>query len=159
MMNEFSIRRASAEDALILARFLGLMLEEMASMGGHEVSKAASAWLEKRVRDNVRKECHAYFVADLTGTGAIPVGLVEALVVSREPVFEPKQVLHISAVYVLRPHRRRGIGRALLGAALNWGRSSGCAVAKLNTLSGNPARSLYEEQGFRVFEMEMTRDL
>ena len=67
---------------------------------------------EKRVRDAVCREGHAYFVADLTGTGATPAGLVEALVVSREPVFEPKRVLHISAVYVLRPHRRRGIGRA-----------------------------------------------
>ena len=58
MMNEFSVRRASAEDVLILARFLGLMLEEMASIGGHEVSKEASAWLEKRVRDAVCREGH-----------------------------------------------------------------------------------------------------
>jgi GNAT superfamily N-acetyltransferase len=62
-------------------------------------------------------------------------------------------------VYVVPEHRRRGIGRALLNAALEWGRGEGCDEAELDVLVANPARALYEGAGFRDFEMKMTLDL
>jgi len=77
--------------------------------------------------------------------------------VSTAPVFEPKQILHIHAVYLLEAHRRKGIGQALLEAILDWGQKSDCVEAELNTLVRNPARSLYEKLGFSEFEIKMIR--
>ena len=125
-MSKLIVRRASAEDVLMLARFIRLTLEENVVMGGHEPSKEVAALLEKRVQHFVGSEVHAFFVADLIRDGAIPVGLAEAQAEPRSPPFEPKPVLHIRSLYVLPPHRRRGVGRALLQAALNWGCASGC---------------------------------
>jgi GNAT superfamily N-acetyltransferase len=79
--------------------------------------------------------------------------------VRREAVFEPARILHIHALYVDPDHRRRGIGRALLQTAFEWGRTAGCTATELNVLVSNPARTLYEGLGFRAFQTEMVRDL
>ncbi len=48
-------------------------------------------------------------------------------------------------------HRRRGAGRALLGAAIEQLRSSGARTLYLEVGMDNPAaRSLYEQAGFRA---------
>lgn len=127
--------------------------------GARAVRESPCVWLEKRVRDAVHADGHAYSVADLIGTEMVSVGLVEAQSVSADPVFEPMRVLHISAVHVPCPQRGRGIGRTLIKAALDWGPDSGCTQTELKVLTENPARSLYEALGFRPFETEMTRNL
>jgi len=46
--------------------------------------------------------------------------------------------------------RRRGVGRALLRALAAQARSAGLAGISLSVERGNPARALYQEEGFRV---------
>jgi aminoglycoside 6'-N-acetyltransferase I len=56
--------------------------------------------------------------------------------------------LWINEIGVAATHRRRGIGRALLHAALAHGRALGCTEAWLGTEADNlPARRLYESVG------------
>jgi len=160
-MNCIIIREATAQDAPVIAGFLRLMLEEMASMGGHDVSRSNEEWahIEKGLRDEIGSKDHMYLLACPTGSQAAPIGLAEARVVSPASVFEPKRILHLHAVHVLEMHRRRGIGQTLLEAILDWGRRSDCVEAELNTLVRNPARSLYEKIGFSEFEIKMVRRL
>ena len=50
---------------------------------------------------------------------------------------------------VAATHRRRGIGRALLDAAVEWARESGVQKLELHVFPHNePAIQLYESYGF-----------
>jgi ribosomal protein S18 acetylase RimI-like enzyme len=56
--------------------------------------------------------------------------------------------LWINEVGVASSHRRSGVGRQLLGAMLDHGRTLGCTEAWLGTEENNaPARALYESVG------------
>jgi RimJ/RimL family protein N-acetyltransferase len=156
-----SLRKATAGDAPVITHFLRSMVNEMALLGGHPVSQDEATWenVERVTRAQIDEQDHHYLLAETIEPGPRAVGVAEAGVVDLHPVFEPRRVLHIHALYVGDSHRRRGIGQELLEAILDWGRSRGCAEAELNTLVVNPARSLYEKLGFRAFEIEMRRQL
>ena len=156
-----SIRRATAADAPLIVGFLRHMLADMAAVGGHPIATDTEPWIdvEAEFRDHQQSPKHVHLLAERAGTELPPVGWAFARSKDRDPLFEPARVLHIHALYVLPPHRQRGIGRALLEALVEWGRSTGCTEAKLNVLVGNPARSLYSALGFDAFEIEMTRKL
>lgn len=55
---------------------------------------------------------------------------------------------HVSAVFVDPPFWRRGIARALLGALDDAMRAAGFETARLWTLEGSPAESLYAATGW-----------
>ncbi len=156
-----SVREATAGDASTITHFLRSMVEEMASLGGHPISQEEAIWenLENITRAQIGEQDHRYLLAETIEPEPTALGLAEAGVVDLHPVFEPRRVLHIHALYVRVSHRRRGIGQELLEAILDWGRSQGCVEVELNTLVANPARSLYEKLGFRAFEIEMRRQL
>jgi [ribosomal protein S18]-alanine N-acetyltransferase len=72
---------------------------------------------------------------------------VVAYIASRINVDE----LHINNVGVREESRRRGLGRALLGAALDAGAARGARLAVLEVREGNAAaQALYEGFGFGV---------
>jgi len=137
------------------------MLADMAAVGGHPIATHPEPWTrtEAEIQDSLQKPEHVHLLAETTGTEPGTIGWTLARTTERDPLFEPARVLHISALYVLPPCRRRGIGRALLEAVIEWGHSVGCVEAELNVLVDNPARSLYESLGFNAFEIEMTRKL
>lgn len=159
--DRISIREATAGDAPVITHFLRSMVKEMASLGGHPASEDEAIWenVERVTRAQIGEQDHRYLLAETIEPEPTAVGLAEAGVVDLHPVFEPRRVLHIHALYVQDSHRRRGIGQELLEAILDWGRSRGCVEAELNTLVANPARSLYEKLSFRAFEIEMRRQL
>lgn len=51
---------------------------------------------------------------------------------------------------VVASWRRRGVGRALLRALAAQARSAGFAGISLSVERGNPARTLYQQEGFRM---------
>jgi ribosomal protein S18 acetylase RimI-like enzyme len=58
-------------------------------------------------------------------------------------------VLELTQLRVAEQYRRRGIGRRLCLAALDWARSHGFKLVVLNTTTPQrPARALYESLGF-----------
>jgi GNAT superfamily N-acetyltransferase len=156
-IDRVSIRKATAADASVITQFLRSMVDEMASMGGHPVTQDEAEWVntENVTRSQAGEPDHLYLLAETSGPEPTAVGVAEAGVVDLHQVFEPRRMLHIHALYVLQPRRRRGVGQELLEATLDWGRSQDCVEAELSTLVANPARSLYEKLGFRAFEIEM----
>lgn len=97
-------------------------------------------------------EDHLFLQAEVA---AEVVGLLEARVDTTGGVFEPKRLLHVSAIYVRPERRRQGIARHLLELGFAWGRERACAEARLNALAANPARTLYASLGFQEFRIEM----
>ncbi len=66
----------------------------------------------------------------------------------------PRETGRIDLVGVDPSHRGRGIGRALLAAALDWFDSKGVSKVKVGTQSRNLAsQRLYQRCGFRVCEV------
>jgi GNAT superfamily N-acetyltransferase len=155
--DRISLRKATDGDVPVITRFLRSMVEEMASMGGHTASQDEAEWakLENVTRAQLDEQDHLYLLAETVEPEPTAIGVAGAGVVDLHSVFEPRSVLHISALYVIASQRRRGVGQELLEAILDWGRSQGCVEAELNTLVANPARSLYQKLGFRPFQIEM----
>ena len=159
--HQVSVRRATEADLPRIAEFLRHMLADMAAVGGHPVATDSGYWtkVEAEFQDHLQTPDCLHLLAEVADTQPSKVGWAFARSTEREPVFESARLLHISALYVSPAHRRRGIGRTLLDAILDWGRSIGCTEAELNVLIDNPARSLYRDLGFNAFEIEMTRKL
>ncbi len=66
----------------------------------------------------------------------------------------------ISELYVRSADRRQGLGRALVGAAVDWARSQGCNEIHLLVDPANKqALSLYEAAGFCRHSWEVRRCL
>jgi len=160
-MAEVKIREAGPGDADRATEFLRSMLEEMVALGGHPLGDAGevSDWLQVRFAAAMEEPDHLFLVAEPEESGAQPLGILEASVIRPHPVFEPRRILHIHALYVEPGHRGQGVARLLVDAALQWGRDHACVEASLSVLAGNPARHLYELLGFSPFEFELRRAL
>ena len=57
--------------------------------------------------------------------GERPTGFVEVSLRDDLPAFAGRTVGYVEGVYVAPPHRRRGLGQALIEAAAGWARAAG----------------------------------
>ena len=98
---------------------------------------------ERRYLKALRRYPHAaVFVADA------PEGIVGRLSVARD---SHPACFHVAdlGLMVAADYRRRGVGRALLEAAVEWARDSGVRKLELHVFPHNePAIALYESFGF-----------
>ena len=105
-----------------------------------------TAWLQERLAGpNFR--C---FVA-LDGTEA--VGYVCASVVERQrdTLCNPRRFVDLDQLSVRGSHRRRGVGRALVDAVVEFARKNGIREIQLSVWWGNRvARAFYRNLGFRL---------
>lgn len=141
-MKTFAIRRATPADASALVE-----LERA-------VSSEPEAWLitegdwrnvgdERRYLRAVRRSPHAaVFVAENEG------GIVGRLSLARDSHPASHHVADLGLM-VAAGHRRQGIGRSLLGQAVDWARESEIEKLELHVFPHNePAINLYEQFGF-----------
>ena len=126
------IRRAQLEDLVEVLRIEGAVPE-------------APHWGESVYRDILLQEPgeiklnRALFVA---GDGKRIVGFAVAAVVADQAELE--------SIAVDPARRRLGVGRALSGAVMLWGRGAGAREMLLEVRSANAeARALYDRLGFR----------
>lgn len=72
----------------------------------------------------------------------------------------PARIGSIEDLYVLPASRRRGIGRAITSALLEWCRAAGCTGTDAPALPGNRAmKSFFESAGFSARLLVMHRYL
>lgn len=63
---------------------------------------------------------------------------------------EPRRILHIITIDVLKPWRRGGVGSLLMEAAEEWGRDHDLRVIALETAEDNlAAQKFYHSRGYR----------
>jgi RimJ/RimL family protein N-acetyltransferase len=142
-VTDFHIRRATAADAAALVEL------------GRSVGSEPEGWLisdstwrgvaeERRYLRAVRRHPHAaVFVAEAEH------GIVARLSIARDEHPASNHVADLGLM-VTATHRRRGIGRALLEAAVVWAREARVRKLELHVFPHNePAIELYERFGFR----------
>ena len=139
----FEVRRARAADAaalVALAEAVGSEPEGWLVTDG----SWRSVGEERRYLRSIARYPHAaVFVAE---EGELIVG---RLSLARDPHPASAHVADLGLM-VAASHRRRGIGRALLGASAEWARQSGVRKLELHVLPHNTAAiALYEAFGFR----------
>jgi aminoglycoside 6'-N-acetyltransferase I len=121
----------------------------------HVVTEANASLLD-RVDDDVFDDAvdpmllHEYLA---NPANVLVVAVIDATVVGMATGIayvhpDKPRALFINEVGVSAQHRRRGIGRRLVAAALDWGRQRGCVEAWVATETGNAAaHALYRSTG------------
>ena len=151
----YQIRRASVDDAEQLARLRfefrteGLPAVENRS----EFLDRCRSWMEQRLAAPSAWRCWtAALGPDLIGT--LWMQLIEKL-----PNLGEEQALHgyVSSVYVVPPHRKAGIGGALIDACLEECERIGVDSVFLWSTPGS--RPLYQRKGFAARDNLLDRRL
>jgi len=135
------VRRAEPGDALALVALASAVSAE--PEGWLVSSEWRSVGEERRFIRAVRRHPDAaVFVVELEGE------LVGRLSLARDQHPASRHVADLGLMVDAR-FRRRGVGRALLGAAVEWARSHGVTKLELHVFPWNePAIKLYETFGF-----------
>jgi N-acetylglutamate synthase-like GNAT family acetyltransferase len=127
------IRDARAEDAKVLARLLDQL--------GYPSSTEAVA---RRVRELTSSEADRLLVAEVDEQVVGFAGVHVSLAVEYD-----KPAAKLSAIAVDEAHRRRGVGEALVEAAVQEARARGCGLIFLTTAERRAdAHAFYEALGF-----------
>lgn len=134
------IRRARTDDAAVIGRLLHDFNREYEepSPAADELARHAEQLLES-----------GELIVLLAGDGAD--GFCQFRL--RRSIYTGLPDAHVEELYVVPERRGRGIGRALLSAAMAAAREAGATHVELTTgESDEAARALYESEGFTNFE-------
>jgi ribosomal protein S18 acetylase RimI-like enzyme len=144
------IRRLDAAEAERRREELALLLRDAVESGASigfllplEVAEIEAYWQSAFARLH---EGGQLLLAAFDGEaliGSVQLGL--------EPRANGRHRAEVMKLMVLRSHRRRGAGRALMLALLDAARASGRTLLLLDVRSGDPAERLYRSLGFVPF--------
>ena len=156
-MTGIAIRDAALNDVSLIVEMIYAMLRDMELHGGDAISTAASApnELSGRIIEDLKQKSTKYLIAE-TDKGE-PIGLACARTTQMDLVFEPRNAVHLSAVYVLPEWTDRGVGSKLVSEIVDWARACGAEFCSLNVLTKSPARSMYVRHGFDEIRMSMRK--
>jgi ribosomal protein S18 acetylase RimI-like enzyme len=118
-----------------------------------EAEESHRSYMVSLIKDGSKR----VFVAEKFGS---LLGYLVADVKDYPPIYRYKRYGHISGISVSTADRRKGVGRKLLGAALEWFQTMGlkrveCGVAVNNHLS----QGFWKEMGFRAYMEKHVLDL
>jgi aminoglycoside 6'-N-acetyltransferase I len=139
------VRRAGSADLDIVAREFHTLWPE-GTLGEHEAE--VRAVLAGRPPSTMPV---VVFVAEIDDkvVGFVEVGLRS----HADGCNALRPVAFIEGWHVEPQHRRRGVGRALIGAAEHWARSNGCTEMASDTwIDNEPSQHAHEALGFDVVD-------
>ena len=150
------IRRATAGDEDAVLALADRLCEGVARWRDPEaVLTAVRGWVESSLA-TMEDPGHAVLVAELDGT---VVGFV-TLSPTRHWSGEPEAEASIGELVVSQQAQGRGIGSALVEAAMARARELGCARISVSTGAANArARDLYRRLGFEDEDVSSSRAL
>jgi ribosomal protein S18 acetylase RimI-like enzyme len=92
--------------------------------------------------------------------GRVPVGMLRCLEARGSPVLVPSRYAYIASAFVSHSHRRQGILKRLVDAAVTWSRARGLTEIRLHSVPDNAAASaVWERLGFPTVEHLRRREV
>jgi GNAT superfamily N-acetyltransferase len=152
------IREATPRD---LAAVVALRLALLREHPQHPVYGRLRRDVADRARElfasQLRSPNEVIFLAEQEGEA---IGVLRCVESVGSPLMEPARYAYVSSVYVRPEVRRRGVLRALLGAAERWARARGLHQMRLHNVAGSTnAEAAWSALGFGVVEQVRLRDL
>lgn len=125
--------------------------------------------LYMRLRDDARARAHDLYFTQLASPdetmflaerATCVVGILRCVDAPGSPLLLPERYGYVSSVYVIPSERRRGVLRALLGAAEEWCRARGIDEMRLHNASSSPlAADVWSAFGFEIVEQVRRRTI
>jgi len=147
------IRPAGAEDADGIARAFLDSAEHHVPFDRDRFAIPAFDAVASRYRTGAQHPAGVTSVTLIAELDGETVGFVDArLEQSPDPMLRPITYCYIAELAVCAPFRNRGVGRALMAAAEDWGRRHGAGFASLDYhVSNERAAAFYlQTMGYRV---------
>jgi GNAT superfamily N-acetyltransferase len=145
MNSEYRIRRATVEDAPVIARHRAAMFRDMGDASGDDVARIESASI-LYLRRMISERRFLGWLAERQGEVVAGGGLVVSQLLPRPGAVDGGEQALILNVYCEPEHRRRGLARALMAAMLEWCKRE--RIAKVVLHASQDGRPLYESLGF-----------
>ncbi|MBV9439036.1 MAG: GNAT family N-acetyltransferase [Candidatus Eremiobacteraeota bacterium] len=143
-----TLRRATAEDAPVLASHRAAIRREHARWDAATIDVAIPVW-QRYFRRTIADETYVAYIAErdreVVGSGAL---LIHHAV--PRPGSDAELDARMHSVYVVPDCRRRGIGRAIVDALLGYARAR--PVLRVVLHPSEEARPLYASFGFEPSE-------
>jgi GNAT superfamily N-acetyltransferase len=99
-------------------------------------------------------------VTYLACEGKVPVGMLRCIDARGSPLLVPPRYAYVTSVFVARKHRRRGVLRRLLDAAITWARARGLTEVRLHSTDGQAAaNAAWDKLGFLPVETLRRREI
>jgi GNAT superfamily N-acetyltransferase len=155
---EISVRRAQLDD---LSAIVELRLALLREYRDHPLYGNLQPDVEDRARNLYRTQLTSFhdtiFVAEI---GRRIVGVMRCVDTPSSPLFFPERYCYVSSVYVRPADRRKGVLRALLGAADRWCQEQGISEMRLhNSATAVVAEQAWSALGFEIVEHVRRRPL
>ncbi len=154
---DLRVHAARAEDLPQLVRLWRELIGFDEALGGQDFRLAAGApeaW-EKHLRSFLGKTARQAHVAEVGGK---PVGFLLASLEQPPGIFMERRYGHISAVYVQESYRGKGVGGALVAAALGWFGDRRVSRVRVTTDSKNTLGvEFWKKLGFQTTVLTMDK--
>ncbi len=112
-------------------------------------------YMPKRIKKNLKSKNIVYFVAQDKNKA---VGFIGGEIEKAHAFWRFKKVGYLFQLYVIPSYRRKGLGKKLTKAILDWFKKRKIKWIKLHVYSNNPrAHSLYKKLGFKDFMIELKK--
>jgi len=153
-----SVRPARLDDLSVIVELRLALLREYRD---HPLYGNLQPDVEERAHNLYRTQLTSahdtIFVAEV---GRRVVGVMRCVDTPSSPLFFPERYCYVSSVYVRPADRRKGVLRALLGAADRWCEEQGIAEMRLhNSATAAVAEQAWSALGFDIVEHVRRRPL
>lgn len=151
------VRRAKVQDMPELTSLWRELVGFHEALGGQDFRLAPGAetgW-RRYLRGHLGRSDKLCLVAE---DGGRPVGFLVAGIEARPGIFMEREYGHISDVYVQEPQRGKGVGKALVAAAMAWFEEKRVSRVRLKTDARNTLGfEFWKKLGFRTTVFTMDR--
>lgn len=152
------MRPASLLDAEIIVRFRVELLKEHQR---HPIyGRLRNDAFERAKRSVPLRLASGREITYLAFEGKTPIGMLRCMESKGSPLLNPAKFAYIASAFVITTHRRRGILKRLVEAAITWARARGLTEIRLHSVPDNAASSAaWESFGFQTVEVLRRRDI
>lgn len=152
------MRPASLADADVIVRFRMELLKEHSR---HPIyGRLREDALQRAKRSTALHLASGRQITYIAFDGRQAVGMLRCLDARGSPLLVPPRYAYVTSVWVAKAHRKRGILRRLLDAAIVWARARSLTEMRVHATPENTsANAVWDRLGFGTVELLRRREI